>query len=179
MEILKYRLNGNSTWQEMVALIGPQGPQGVQGVQGPEGKPFSIAKVYASVDEMNADFNNSDIQTGSFVIIASDVEVEDNAKLYVKGVEGYNFIVDMSGMNGIQGPQGIQGVQGIQGDIGPQGPQGPQGEQGIQGEIGPQGYTPVKGVDYYTEVDKATFATEFKAAVFSFDSATGRLDITL
>ena len=39
-----------------------------------------------------------------------------------------------------------------------QGPQGPQGERGPQGEQGPkgeQGSTPVRGVDYWTEEDKA------------------------
>jgi hypothetical protein len=37
------------------------------------------------------------------------------------------------------------------------GPQGAQGIQGPQGEIGPQGedgYTPVKGTDYFTDADK-------------------------
>lgn len=39
----------------------------------------------------------------------------------------------------------FDGPQGIQGETGPQGPAGPQGETG---------YTPVLGVDYWTEADK-------------------------
>lgn len=50
---------------------------------------------------------------------------------------------------GQTGPQGPQGVQGIQGETGPVGPQGPQGAPG---------YTPQKGLDYWTteEVDAVT-----------------------
>ena len=44
---------------------------------------------------------------------------------------------------------GPQGEQGIQGEVGPMGPQGPAGEKGEDG------YTPVKGVDYFTEEDLA------------------------
>lgn len=32
---------------------------------------------------------------------------------------------------------------------------GPQGKQGVRGETGVAGYTPVKGVDYYTDAEKA------------------------
>ena len=40
MEILKYRKDVNSPWQDIVALVGPQGPKGDkgdQGIQGPKG----------------------------------------------------------------------------------------------------------------------------------------------
>lgn len=49
---------------------------------------------------------------------------------------------------GAPGPQGPEGERGPQGEVGPQGPQGPQGEQGVPG------YTPQRGVDYFTEEDK-------------------------
>ena len=88
-------------------------------------------------------------------------------------------IADLELKEGIQGPQGEQGPmgpqgpageKGEQGEVGPQGPageQGPQGEMGPAGEVGPMGpegpagkdgadgYTPVKGVDYFTEEDIA------------------------
>ena len=104
---------------------GPQGPQGIQGPMGPQGKAFTISKTYSSVSEMNADFDN--MQVGDYVMIASSVELEDNAKLYVKGEEEWLFVSDFSGAMGIQGEQGIQGIQGIRGE---------QGIQGIQGETG-------------------------------------------
>ena len=66
-------------------------------------------------------------------------------------------------MDGLQGPQGETGPQGPQGETGPQGPRGETGLQGPRGETGPQGpqgdtgeagYTPVKGVDYFTDAEK-------------------------
>src|SRR5699024_6441581 len=74
---------------------------------------FSISKVYASVEEMNSGYASDGLEQGDFVIITSDVENEDNAKLYVKGPSQYDFVTDMSGATGIQGEQGIQGIQGI------------------------------------------------------------------
>ncbi len=92
------------------------------------------------------------------------------------GIQGIQGEKGDKGDTGSQGPQGIQGVpgeqgpQGEKGDTGPQGPQGEKGDkgdqgiQGIQGEkgdkgdtgaAGADGYTPVKGVDYFTAEDKA------------------------
>lgn len=79
--------------------------QGVQGVTGPQGEPFKIKKTYPSVEAMNADFNN--MEFGDYVMIASTVEVEDNAKLYTRGENQWIFITDFSGATGIQGPTGV------------------------------------------------------------------------
>lgn len=56
------------------------------------------------------------------------------------------------------GPQGVQGEQGEQGI---------QGEPGVQGDPGQDGYTPVKGVDYFTE-DEITSVTTQAAGMISF-----------
>lgn len=113
---------------------GLQGLQGVQGEQGPAGKDFSIAKTYPSIADMEADAAN--VEEGSFVLIASDTEDEDNAKLYVKGSSAFAYLGDLSGAQGMKGEQGVQGVQGPQGA---QGVQGERGEQGVQGEQGEKG----------------------------------------
>ncbi len=58
----------------------------------------------------------------------------------------------LKGDKGDTGAQGPKGVKGDKGDTGEQGPQGIQGEKGDTGEQGPagaDGYTPVKGVDYF------------------------------
>ena len=39
------------------------------------------------------------------------------------------------------------------GPTGPKGPQGPKGDPGIQGPAGQDGYTPVRGTDYWTAAD--------------------------
>lgn len=107
---------------------GEQGPQGIQGEKGEKGdkgdpgEGFSIYKTYASIALMEADAANVD--EGKFVLIASDVEDEDNAKLYVKGADSFTFLTDLSGA------QGIKGETGAKGDTGDT---GPQGEQGIAG----------------------------------------------
>ena len=60
-------------------------------------------------------------------------------------------IKGVQGKKGDKGDQGIQGVQGIQGE------RGIQGEKGEKGDKGQDGYTPIKGVDYYTATDKEEF----------------------
>jgi hypothetical protein len=77
----------------------------VQGPIGPKGEAFTIKKTYTSVAEMNADFNN--MQLGDYVMIASTVEVEDNAKLYTRGESQWIFISDFSGATGIRGETGL------------------------------------------------------------------------
>ena len=127
-------------------IQGETGPQGPQGIQGPAGESFSIYKTYSSIAAMEADAAN--VPEGKFVIIASTIEDEDNAKLYVKGNTNFIFLTDMSGAQGIKGEQGPQGIAGPQGAMGPQGPQGipgEKGEKGDQGEQGPQGVQGIQG----------------------------------
>lgn len=65
-------------------------------------------------------------------------------------------------------PMNIKGPQGEQGESGPQGAQGPQGEAGPQGEPGADGtdgYTPVRGTDYWTEADIAEIKAYVEEAI--------------
>lgn len=78
--------------------------QGIQGPVGPQGEAFQIKKTYSSIEAMNADFYN--MQVGDYVMIASTVELEDNAKLYTRGEEQWIFISDFSGAQGIKGETG-------------------------------------------------------------------------
>lgn len=134
---------------EPVNIKGPEGPQG------PRGEDFRVDKIYSSVAEMNAGYATDGLPENSFVLInTGNVEDEDNAKLYVKGPEKYEYLTDLSGAAGIQGPegpagpkgdtgpQGEPGQDGAPGEPGAQGPQGepgPQGEKGEKGDTGPQG----------------------------------------
>lgn len=92
--------------------------RGQQGIQGEDGKPFQVATTYDSLVAMSADYNNPEISIGSFVVIASDTEDADNAKLYVKTANGFTFLTDLSGAQGMRGERGFTGVDG------PRGPQG-------------------------------------------------------
>lgn len=108
-----FRAGEDGNWSKVGNIRGGQGETGGVGPQGPKGDGFSISKVYASVADMNDGFATDGLEQGDFVIITSNVEDEDNAKLYVKGETQYEYVTDMSGATGIQGEQGVQGIQGI------------------------------------------------------------------
>ena len=55
-------------------------PKGDKGDKGEEGKPFIVAKTYASVEAMKADYSN--ITAGDYVVIAADPDTEETARLY-------------------------------------------------------------------------------------------------
>lgn len=146
-----------------IGLTGPVGPKGdigpagiagsvgSEGPQGPQGNPgqgFIIAKVYASLNELESDSNPSNISSGEFAIISSNAEDENNSKLYLWTGSAYQYITDLSGAQGIQGPVGPMGPQGNVGPagaMGPAGPQGDKGDTGSQGIQGPKGDTGATG----------------------------------
>lgn len=93
------------------------------GGKGEKGDPFSIAKTYTSIEEMNSDYSNDEIPVGAFVMVATgDDSMEENGQIFVKTESEYSFITDMS--------------VGIKGDKGDQGPQGETGAAGQDGEDG-------------------------------------------
>jgi hypothetical protein len=62
------------------------------------------------------------------------------------GLQGIKGDTGLQGIPGERGMEGIKGDTGLKGDTGQQGIQGIQGQQGIPGN---DGYTPVKGIDYF------------------------------
>ena len=83
---------------------GPKGDQGVQGIQGPQGpkgdqgEPFKIAKIYTSVSAMNNGYATDGVEIGKFVMInTGSVQDADTGKLYVKDVNSYALVCDLSG----------------------------------------------------------------------------------
>lgn len=81
------------------------------------GKAFSIKKVFASVADMEVTDVNTFSENDFILINTTDVEDEDNAKLYVvaRNDDGnlfYSYLVDMSGFRGFTGktPQIIIGT---------------------------------------------------------------------
>lgn len=65
----------------------------------------------------------------------------------------------------IKGPQGDTGPQGPQGDKGDTGATGAQGPAGADGQPGADGYTPVRGVDYWTYADQQKIVNDVLAAL--------------
>lgn len=71
---------------------------------------------------------------------------------------------------GVRGLKGDTGIQGPQGPQGLQGPAGPQGIKGDKGDTGDAGYTPQKGIDYFTQEDIASLNIPSKTSDLTNDS---------
>jgi hypothetical protein len=130
--------------------IGPTGKAGAVGPTGAVGEPFAIYKTYTTIAAMTTDYAN--VPIGKFVMITSNIEDVDNAKLYVRAnvADYFSFITDLSGAQGIQGPVGPTGKTGSVGPTGPVGPtgsDGPRGATGPTGEVGPTGPRGISGSD--------------------------------
>lgn len=135
------QLRGPAGVQGEVGPTGATGPQGETGAQGEKGEkgdpgePFTIAKTYQTVAEMNAGYASDGVVVGQFVAIESvnGAEDPDNAKLYLKGETAYVFVTDLSGATGLTGPKGDKGDPGEKGET---------GEKGEKGDTGADGQTP-------------------------------------
>ena len=173
---------------------GDQGEQGIQGNPGADGLPAltygkakettvtptvgGVTNFIETGDLPPSLFNRTPVVGDRFILLALRTTtgqtfiLECEITLVTTYVASKNISVvettGAQGETGPQGPQGLQGVPGEKGDTGPQGPQGPQGIQGIQGPQGPagqDGYTPIKGTDYWTAADQAQIVQDVLAAL--------------
>ncbi|MBM6776022.1 collagen-like protein [Collinsella tanakaei] len=150
---------------------GPQGPRGEQGPAGAAGKDGAAATI-AIGDVSTGEPGTSVVVTNSGSASAAVLNFMipkgakgDTGAQGPQGLKGDKGDTGEQGVQGERGPQGEQGVQGPQGDKGDkgepgiQGPKGEKGETGAQGpkgDTGPKGedgYTPKRGVDYWTDAD--------------------------
>lgn len=107
------------SWEGTNLILNSASGTTITDLKGPKGDGFEIYKTYASVAEMDAAADSDGVPIGKLVMIKSDVNDEDNAKVYSKTVDGYKYLVDLSG---------AQGIHGEQGPMGPAGPDGKPGE---------------------------------------------------
>lgn len=135
------------TFSDGKILTIKNGKAGDRGEKGDTGEGFSVYKTYGSVEEMENDALNA--PEGSFVLITSDVEEEDNAKLYAKSADGFVFLTDMSGAQGITGPQG------------------------------PAGYSPIKGKDYFDGKDGTNATITGASATVDNNTGTPSVSVEL
>lgn len=130
---------------------GDQGIQGIQGEQGIKGDPF----VYSDfTEEQLAGLQGPKGDQGEVGPQGPKGDKGDRGLQGVQGEQGPRGIQGEQGPKGDRGLQGIQGIQGPKGETGAQGAKGNKGDKGDQGEPGADGYTPVKGVDYYTQAEQ-------------------------
>ena len=79
-------------------------------------------------------------------------------------------IISWTNDRGLQNPppvniKGDKGKKGDKGDTGANGKDGVNGKDGANGRDGKDGYTPINGVDYFTDADKAEMVTAVIAAL--------------
>lgn len=113
---------------------GASGKDGAKGSDGEDGKDGTSVTV-SSVTESTADGGENIVTFSN----GQTLKVKNGSK----------------GSQGIQGEQGIQGIQGEKGADGDKGDKGEKGDTGATGATGADGYTPQRGVDYWTPSDKA------------------------
>lgn len=79
----------------------------------PEGIGFRIAKTYPSIEALHDSFVTDDVPLYGFAAIETgDVNNVDNAKLFIKTPDGYQYLIDLSGAQGIKGDKGDKGDRG-------------------------------------------------------------------
>lgn len=101
----------------------------------------------------------------------NDRDMPNPAPVNIKGVKGDKGDKGEQGIQGVRGDKGddgapgAPGAQGIQGVQGAKGDKGDKGEKGDTGSPGKDGYTPIKGADYFTEADKAEMVSAVLASI--------------
>lgn len=83
-----------------------------------------------------------------------------NGRIDLGAVTAYAIAVK----NGFEGTE-VAWLASLKGAKGETGPQGPKGNNGADGQPGADGYTPVKGKDYFTEADKNELVNAVLAAL--------------
>ena len=148
-------LTDGSTYQFEVRN-GQRGEKGLQGATGEKGDPFTYADFTA---EQLAALKGPKGEKGD------TGEQGPQGETGPQGIQGIQGEVGPQGPKGDKGDTGEQGPQGIQGDIGPQGEKGEKGDTGDTGPAGANGYTPVRGTDYWTAADQEQIVSDVLAAL--------------
>lgn len=98
-------------------LTSLKGAKGATGDKGQDGKGFTIKATFPSLEALE-ESDKSTFEDGDFVLIASNVEDEDNSKMFVLADNTWKYLTDLSGAQGIQGEKGDKGDTGEKGDAG-------------------------------------------------------------
>ena len=169
--VIKWR-DENGVWHEIPALRGGDGFSPVISVDKIDGghrvtiTDAAGTKTFDVADGKNGSgsgTSGADGEDGGYYYptVTDGVLSWSASKAGMPAAEAAN-VKGEKGDKGDPGERGEAGPEGAAGATGPQGPAGPQGEPGSQGEKGEDGYTPVKGTDYYTDADKAELVQAVK-----------------
>ena len=151
---------------------GPQGEKGEKGDKGADGTGVNILGSYDSADELfdahpTGNVGDAYLVSGDLYVWSAMTGWENVGTIQgprgeqgPKGDKGDKGDTGERGLQGDRGPQGIPGENGADGANGKDGKDGKDGADGAPGAAGADGYTPQKGVDYYTAADKAALVSE-------------------
>ncbi len=121
-------------------------------VYGSENKQLTTARFAVSCEdtlyEVGDDVEIPEGQPMNFLLAPDNPEVGKTVRIKAVGEDGRSVV--------------LEAVDPASGPAGPQGEKGDPGQQGPQGDPGADGRTPVKGVDYFTEADKADMVKQVK-----------------
>ena len=130
-----------------------------------------LAKNYSTTEDLMKIMGDGDGTVSPTINVIKNGAV---AEVIVTDVLGQKTFYVSDGAVGPEGPKGDKGEKGDKGDTGETGPKGDKGEKGDKGdtgETGPKGengvngYTPLKGTDYFTDADKAEMVSSVIAAL--------------
>lgn len=125
-----------------------------------------------------AQFEIQFLPSGHEVHVGDTIIVDEGVLYEVTEFDGTDITMEYTNMS-LTGGVGPRGPEGPIGPVGPAGKDGKDGKDGnvafdsltaaqkeqLRGEPGADGETPVKGVDYYTEADKAEMVEDVLAAL--------------
>ena len=160
-----------------VNVKGPKGETGLQGPQGPKGDTGATGATGPQGSKGETGATGPQGERGPKGEQGIQGPAGNDGYTPVKGVDYFDGVKGDKGDKGDTGATGAQGPKGDKGDTGPQGPQGPKGDtgpSGATGAAGKDGYTPVRGTDYWTADDIATIQSyvDEKATVLQSKSIT-------
>lgn len=139
---------------------GKDGKDGVDGAKGADGKDGASISHY---------WNGTALVISSASGTSPGVDLKgdkgDTGPQGAKGDKGDKGDTGSQGAGGPQGPKGDTGPQGPQGVQGPKGDKGDKGDTGAAGSNGKDGKTPAKGVDFWTDADKAEMVSAVIASL--------------
>lgn len=172
-------------------LPGPAGPQGEQGVQGEDGyTPQKGIDYWTEEDkqEIIDEVPGADLTgyaTEEFVsqkIAEAQLGGEEGVDLsayYTKSETDDAIKTAVDAVELLPGPQGEKGDTGATGEKGADGYTPIKGVDYFDGQDGADGYTPVKGVDYFDGEDGVPCTHEWEGTVLKVTSASGTSSVDL
>jgi hypothetical protein len=131
---------------ESVNIKGPQGPQGERGLQGEQGKQGIQGEKGEKGDTGANGSNGKDGSNGT-----DGVGIKSVVQTTTSSADGGSNVITVTKTDNTTSTFTVKnGSKGNKGD---------KGDTGATGSKGADGYTPIKGIDYFTEADKAEIVT--------------------